>query len=108
MGAARSSVMRGRCSRACTQPRSDRACAFGYGGVCLRARRGIFDGDERSRIHHLGGRLDRHLGLGRGLRPTPPTWRRRDRDEGQGMKLLVTASEITGLPVVTVTGGEDV
>ena len=34
--------------------------------------------------------------------------RRRDRHEAQAVKLLVTASQINGLPVVTVRGGEDV
>ena len=33
---------------------------------------------------------------------------RRDRHQGQAMKLLMTASQINGLPVVTVRGGEDV
>jgi len=53
---------------------------------------------------------DRRGGGGGAVRQVSPvaTGRRSDRHEGQAMRLLMTASQIRGLPVVTVRGGEDV
>ena len=55
-------------------------------------------GDRRS---DRGGRCVRN-------RPAEKARRRRHRDQRQAMKLLMTASQIRGLPVVTVRGGEDI
>lgn len=46
----------------------------------------------------------------RGVRDNPPAeaGRGSHRDQRQAMKLLMTASQIRGLPVVTVRGGEDI
>src|SRR5438105_12165032 len=45
---------------------------------------------------------------GRGVRdcPAPATERRRDRHQGQAVNLVMTASQINGLPVVTIRGGD--
>ena len=55
-------------------------------------------GDRRS---DRGGRCVRN-------RPAEKARRRSHRDKRQAMKLLMTASQIRGLPVVTVRGGEDI
>src|SRR5581483_3844926 len=61
-----------------------------------------------SRVAHRGAGRPRRGRGGVHRRPAPPAVRRGDRHAGQAVKLLMTASQINGLPVVTVRSGEDV
>jgi uncharacterized protein YrrD len=78
-------------------------------GTISSARNGVRIGvNERNRMADSRvSRLDRG-GCGVRDRSAETARRRRNRDERQAMNLLMTASQIRGLPVVTVQGGEDI
>ena len=69
---------------------------------------GSITGDGFDRLADIGGRYPCRGGCGVRDPSAPAEGRWRHSHKTQAMKLLMTASQIRGLPIVTVRGGEDI